>query len=230
MDKPIIKNSAPRPEIKICGLTNIDEAIQCAELGPDAMGFVFFKKSPRNLTLEQARKISLSLPENISRVGVFVNKPWGYIMERVEKCALNAVQLHGMESPDLVDRLMEQGLVVIKCLYVDSQPSIKDVSHYNATGYLVECAKGILPGGNALAWNWERAKKFGTKHPLILAGGLNPENITEAIEKSLPDAVDISSGVERAPGQKDIIKIKAFMEAVSKASINKKNNLRRIFK
>jgi phosphoribosylanthranilate isomerase len=230
MDKTIIKKSSPRPQVKICGLTRVDEAIKCAELGPDAIGLVFFEKSPRNLTLEQARKISLSLPENISRVGVFVNKPWGYIMERVEKCRLNAVQLHGMESPDLVNRLMEQNLVVIKCLYVDSQPSIKDVSHYNATGYLVECAKGILPGGNALAWNWERAKEFGTQHPLILAGGLNLKNITGAIKKSLPDAVDISSGVEKAPGKKNIRKIKAFIETVSKASINKKDNLRRIFK
>jgi len=229
MHKTIIKNSSHTPQVKICGLARVDEAIKCAELGPDAIGLVFFEKSPRNVTIKQARKISLSLPKNISTIGVFVNKPFGYIMERVEKCALNGVQLHGMEGPDLVNQLMEQDLIVIKGLYLDSEPFLKDVSEYNATGYLVECAKGILPGGNALAWNWARAKEFGTQHPFILAGGLTPENISGAIDKSLPHAVDISSGVEKEPGRKDLTKIKAFIEAVSKSSIEDKNNSRRIF-
>ena len=229
MDKTIIKKSFHTPQVKICGLTRVDEAIKCAELGADAIGLVFFEKSARNVTIEQANEISLSLPENISTIGVFVNEPFGYIMERVEKCSLNAVQLHGMEGPDLVNQLMEQGLIVIKCLYLDSEPFLTDVIKYNATGYLVECAKGILPGGNALSWDWARAKDFGKKHPFILAGGLSLENITRAIYKSLPDAVDISSGVEKEPGRKDILKIKAFIEAVSKSSIKKKNSLRRIF-
>jgi len=230
MCKTIIKNSSHTPQVKICGLTRVDEAIECAELGADAIGLVFFKKSVRNVTIEQAKEISLRLPKNISSVGVFVNEPLEYIMERVEKCSLNVVQLHGMERPDLVNRLIEQGLIVIKCLYLDSEPFLKDVSNYNATGYLVECAKGTLPGGNALSWNWARAKEFGMKHPFILAGGLTPENITGAIYKSLPDVVDISSGVEKEPGRKDITKIKAFIEAVSKSSIEDKNNLRKIFK
>jgi len=229
MYKTITKKLSQTPQVKICGLTRVDEAITCAELGLDAIGLVFYEKSLRNVTLEQARKISLSLPENISTVGVFVNEPLEYIMERAEKCGLNAVQLHGREGPDLVNQLIEQGLVVIKCLYLDSEPFLKDVSAYNATGYLVECAKGILPGGNALSWDWARAKDFGIMHPFILAGGLNPENISRAIDASLPDAVDISSGVEKAPGRKDMTKIKAVIKAVSKSSIEKKNNLRRIF-
>ncbi len=228
MHMQIIKNSSP--QVKICGLTRVDEAIKCAELGPDAIGLVFFEKSSRNVTMEQAKEISLHIPKNISLVGVFVNKPLEYIMERVEKCSLNTVQLHGMEKPDLVNMLMEQGLIVIKCLYVDGEPSLKDVFKYNATAYLVECAKGILPGGNALPWNWARAKEFGLKHPFVLAGGLSLENISSAIHKSLPDAVDISSGVENGPGRKDIKKIKAFIEAVSQSSMEEKNKLRRIFK
>ena len=230
MHKTIIKNSSFTPQVKICGLTRVDEAMQCAELGPDAIGLVFFEKSTRNITIEKAKEISLNLPKDISTIGVFVNQPLGYIMERVEKCSLDAVQLHGMEPPDLVNQLMEQDLIVIKCLYVDSRPFLKDVSEYNATAYLVECAKGILPGGNALSWNWARVKDFGINHLFILAGGLKPENIKGAIHKSLPHAVDVSSGVEKAPGRKDITKIKAFIEAVSKSSIVKKNNLRRIFK
>ena len=116
MHETIIKNSSHTPQVKICGLTRVDEAIQCAELRADAIGLVFFEKSPRNVTIEQAKEISLSLPENISTIGVFVNKPFGYIMERVEKCSLNAVQLHGMEGPDLVNQLIEKDLIVIKCL------------------------------------------------------------------------------------------------------------------
>ena len=229
MGKTIIKNPSNTPQVKICGLTRVDEAVKCAELGPDAIGLVFFEKSPRNVTMEQAKKISLSLPKNISTIGVFVDKPFGHIMERVEKCALNGVQLHGMENPDLVRKLIEQDLIVIKCLYLDSRPFLKEASRYNATGYLVECAKGVLPGGNALSWNWSRAEEFGKKHPFILAGGLCPENISSAIDKSRPHAVDISSGVEKEPGRKDITKIKAFIKAVSKSSIEDKNNSRRIF-
>ncbi len=224
------KNQLQTPQVKICGLTRVDEAIKCAELGPAAIGFVFFKKSPRNVSILQAKEISINLPDNISRVGVFVNESFEYIMERVEKCQLNAVQLHGLESPDLVDSLIKEDLIVIKCLYVESEPFLKDVSTFNATGYLVECAKGILPGGNALSWNWGKAKNFGETHPFILAGGLNIENVTEATTSSPPDAVDISTGVESKPGRKDITKIKAFIEAVSQSSIQEKNKLRRIFK
>lgn len=230
MDRTITKKSPHTPQIKICGLTDVDDAIKCAELGTHAIGLVFFEKSPRNVTLEQARKISLSLPETVSTVGVFVNQPLAYIMERVEKCALNAVQLHGMEGPDLVNQLIEQDLVVIKCLYLDSEPSLRAVSSYNATAFLVECARGVQPGGNATPWNWARAKAFGTAHPLILAGGLNLENISRAIRMSRPDAVDISSGVEKERGKKDMTKIKAFIEAVSNASLADKNTLRSIFK
>ena len=116
MNKTIIKNSSYIPQVKICGLTRVDEAMQCAELGPDAIGLVFFEKSTRNITIEKAKEISLNLPKNISTIGVFVDKPFGHIMERVEKCALNGVQLHGMENPDLVRKLIEQDLIVIKCL------------------------------------------------------------------------------------------------------------------
>jgi phosphoribosylanthranilate isomerase len=104
---------------------------------------------------------------------------------------------------------------------------MENASEYNASAFLVECGQGVLPGGNALEWNWGTAKEFGEKHPLILAGGLTADNVSDAITASTPDAVDVSSGVEFKPGRKDIKKVKAFMNAVFKCRIEK--TTRRIF-
>ena len=202
------------PQIKICGITQVDHAIRCAELGADAIGCVFFPKSPRHLTEKKAREISDALPNHVTSVGVFVGKTYQEIMEKVEICNLRAVQLHGNESPELVQRLRAENLIVIKALFIDGTPALDDVASYNASGYIVECSGGPLPGGNALAWNWDKAKALGSEHPLILAGGLSPDNVKQAIQESMPDAVDVSSGVESSPGIKDMDKIKAFIDAV----------------
>lgn len=210
-----------RPQIKICGLTSPDEAVQCAELGADAIGLVFFRKSPRNLSVASAADISRSLPEETSVVGVFVNETYDIIMNRVEACGLTAVQLHGNESPELVDQLLSHHLSVIKVLYIRSEPDITRADSYRSTAFLVECAKGVLPGGNAMAWNWEEATSLSSKKPIIIAGGLTPETVGTAINACKPDAVDISSGVEREPGKKDITKVKEFIRAVSACKIDK---------
>jgi len=215
------------PQIKICGLTRSDEAVKCASLGADAIGLVFLKKSPRYVTPLKARAICKALPNDITAVGVFVNEPFNSLMDIVSTCNIGAVQLHGNEPPKLVTALMDQGLIVIKALYMESKPSNDQVSSYNASAYLVECAKGILPGGNAMSWNWRDAHDFGKKHPLILAGGLTPDNISKAIADSCPDAVDISSGVESTPGKKDIYKVKKFITAVQGCKPDRE--LRRIF-
>ncbi|MBU0991492.1 MAG: phosphoribosylanthranilate isomerase [Proteobacteria bacterium] len=221
-----------RPQIKICGLTRTDEARKCAELGADAIGLVFFKKSPRNLDREQAREIVENLPGHVSTVGVFVNETFDFIMDHVNFCGLSAVQLHGTEPPDLVNRLMDTKLTIIKCLYMENEPFLTDADTYNASAYLVECKKGILPGGNALSWNWGRAKDFGKLHPFILAGGLTHETVRTAISEASPDAVDISSGVESSPGRKDMSKVKSFIEQVFQSSHEDSNDrkiVRRIF-
>lgn len=200
------------PEIKICGLTEQEEAMECARLGADAIGLVFFEKSPRNVSIAQARQISLSLPEGCVGAGVFVNASFSFIMERASGCNLSAVQLHGNESPELVRQLRGEGLTVIKALYLDDAPSIETAHGFSAHAFLVECGKGVLPGGNALSWDWGKARRFGEEHPLVIAGGLSPDNIAEAIRKALPAAVDISSGVESAPGRKDLSKVATFIE------------------
>ena len=210
-----------KPEIKICGLTRANEAVSCAEAGADAIGLVFYPPSPRNLTPQQARDISLTLPEQIARVGVFVDSPVSDILKRIDDCGLTAVQLHGQESPDVVRVLCERGVQVIKALFIHKPPLISEASRYPAATFLVECGKGRLPGGNALTWNWGEVKSFGLSYPLILAGGLRPDTIVQAVFEAGPDAVDVSSGVESSPGRKDIQKVRALIQAISRCSIER---------
>lgn len=215
------------PQVKICGLTRVDEALECVALEADAIGCVFYPKSPRHLTDHLAGEICMAVQERVKTVGVFVNETFSSIMQRVDHCHLNAVQLHGQEPPELVRRLREENLHVIKALFIDGKPSLEDVSSYHASAFLVECGLGRLPGGNALEWNWEQAKSLGEKHPLIIAGGLTPENVCDAIKASAPHAVDVSSGVESVPGRKDPGKVGALISAVSRCSLNK--NSKKIF-
>jgi len=202
------------PQVKICGLTRVDEAQGCVELGAAAIGCVFFPKSPRNVSEEQARSICRSLPPRVCSVGVFVNEGFSAIMGKVERCGLKAVQLHGLESDDLVKKLLGEGVRVIKALFINGTPAPDVVGAYSASAYLVECAGGPLPGGNAKTWDWSSAASLCTQYPVVLAGGLNPENVGEAIKAALPDALDVSSGVESSPGRKDLDKVKRFMEGV----------------
>ncbi len=215
------------PQVKICGLTRVEQALQCVALGADAIGCVFYPKSPRHLTNDRSREICSAVTDHVKTVGVFVNESFSSIMNHVERCHLSTVQLHGQESPETVRRLRNQNLQVIKALFIDGNPSLKDAENYPASAFLVECGQGKLPGGNALQWNWDQAKSFGEKHPLIIAGGLSPENVAHAIKLSSPHAVDVSSGVESSPGHKDIDKVSLFIDAVFRCGINK--NAEKIF-
>ncbi|MDY0222190.1 MAG: hypothetical protein RBR67_13710 [Desulfobacterium sp.] len=238
------RHSREKPLVKICGLTDPLEAVQCQTLGAEAIGLVFFEKSPRNLLIDQARKITLALlPETIT-VGVFVNADYDYIMERVEACRLKAVQLHGQESPELVSRLArtivgsdtgscigsdislgrkpktDSGtrscLRVIKALFAEHKPGFDTAGAYrDAWALLVEDGRGTLPGGNARSWEWDRAGKM-NRDPnlwLILAGGLDPANVRQAVTSVRPDMVDVSSGVELSPGKKDLTLVEKFILA-----------------
>ncbi len=212
----------PTPQIKVCGFTRVEEAGRCAELGVDAIGCVFFPPSPRNVTEERAGEISRAVSSRLTVVGVFVNETFSKIMRKVERCNLSAVQLHGKETPELAARLRAERLIVVKALFINGAPSLERAPDYPDAAFLVECAKGPLPGGNAMAWRWDTAKEFGAGRPLVLAGGLSPGNIQDAILDASPDAVDVSSGVESAPGRKDPEKIKAFVERVRAARVVKK--------
>jgi phosphoribosylanthranilate isomerase/indole-3-glycerol phosphate synthase/phosphoribosylanthranilate isomerase len=203
------------PQIKVCGLTEVDEAIQCAELGADAIGMVFYPPSPRNLSPKAAREIAVNLPRGVRKVGVFVDEPFVQIVNIAQLCGLDFVQLHGCESPEMVDALRLAGLSVIKALFAKKPPFLSQADHYRASAFLVEGGAGeSLPGGTGLGWQWSEAAKPEALRPCILAGGLNPQNVGEAILQFGPDAVDVSSGVESAPGRKDGDKVRAFIEAV----------------
>ena len=210
------------PQIKICGLTEIKDAVQCAYLGADAIGLVFYPKSPRFVSDDRARDICFALPKGIKRVGVFVDETFASIMQKVEKCGIDTVQLHGNESPEIATSLRKEKLIVIKALFHTKKPAFEDAVNYKVSAFLAECGTGALPGGNALSWDWEKAKMISGKYPLILAGGLTPENVSQAVCLCLPDAVDVSSGVESAPGIKDIEKVKLFISMVSACSLAKR--------
>lgn len=202
------------PQVKICGLTRPHEAAACAAMGADAIGLVFFPKSPRNVNSHQAKAVVDALPSATAAVGVFVDADFSFIMSQAEGCGLSMAQLHGRESPRLAECLKAEGLGVMKALFIDGRPTLHDAQGFDVDGYLVECAKGPLPGGNAMAWNWGAARDFGRRHPLVLAGGLSPENIADAIGAGLPAAIDISSGVEASPGRKDLGRVARLLAAV----------------
>lgn len=215
------------PQVKICGLTRVDQAVACVDAGAAAIGFVFFKQSPRNVSTKKARTIAEELPRGIARVGVFVDESYDFIVQRVTACGLTCVQLHGTETPELIMRLQSAGVRVIKSLFSNRHPNLQEADGYGADAYLAECGTGPLPGGNAKAWNYTDARDLGRSHPLILAGGLSLDTVSHAIRSACPDAVDVSSGVEACPGTKDIGLVIQFIQAVLS---NKHNNpLRRIF-
>ena len=210
----VVKQARAFPQVKICGLTRPDEAAACADMGADAIGLVFFSKSPRNITRAAARTVVDALPQSVAAVGVFVNTSFTFIMDRVIHCGLSMVQLHGQESPELLARLKAEGVGVIKALFVDGAPGIADANKYRVDAFLAECAKGPLPGGNAMAWDWGAVRDFAHQSPLVLAGGLSPGNVQDAICACRPWAVDVSSGVEASPGRKDIRKVERLLAAV----------------
>lgn len=218
---PANSASMPSPQVKICGLTRPGEAEACANAGVDAIGYIFYPPSPRSLSAEAAGRITSILPDNVCPVGVFVNEPYEVIMKVAETAALCAVQLHGHETPALVQRLQTAGLKVIKALFFNGTPSFEAIHQYTADAFLVECVGGPLPGGNALSWNWSAASALSAKHPVVLAGGLAPDNIAAAIDAARPDAVDVSSGVEHQPGRKDLTKVAALCAAIARSHLER---------
>jgi phosphoribosylanthranilate isomerase len=203
------------PQIKICGLTDPDEARAVADCGADAIGLVFHPPSPRHVGLDRASEIVAALPGHVAAVGVFVNPAAADLDRAVDACGLRAVQLHGAEPPEFIANVRRRGdLRVIKALFTTRSPGLTDAERYAVDGFLVECGSGKLPGGNAETWNWALAEPFGRSHPLVLAGGLDPVTVGPAIGAALPDAVDASSGLERSPGRKDPAKVDAFIRAV----------------
>jgi len=204
-------------QVKICGLTRVAEAVACAQAGARAIGCVFYSGSPRHVDTAVAAEIRRALPPGIACVGVFVDESFRNVMRIVDRTGFAAVQLHGNETPEFAARLNRERIFVIKALFLNRAPGIAEAPQFPASVFLVECGKGPLPGGNARTWNWGEAAPFGERHPLILAGGLTPENAAQAVRAASPDAIDVSSGVEAGPGRKDLRKVEQLIAAVSAA-------------
>lgn len=201
-------------KIKICGFTQAENAKQACLLGIDAIGLVFYDKSPRNVEVEAANEIINALPPFINRVGLFVNADSTFIDEVLCEVPLDTLQFHGEESPE---ECKQYGVPFIKALRVNDKTNIASMAkkYSKASGLLLDSFKESSYGGTGESFEWSLAKvKVDT--PIILAGGLNHETVSEAINIVKPYAVDVSSGVESSKGVKDIDKIKQFIRQVNK--------------
>jgi phosphoribosylanthranilate isomerase len=197
--------------IKICGITNIADALKAVELGADALGFNFYPKSPRFVSEEAAREIIRKLPPFLVLVGIFVNEPSEMIRKILESTGIQAIQLQGDESPDFCSQFSQP---IIKAIRIKDQNSMKTIEDYRVSALLLDCYSPGHYGGSGKAFDWSlavEARKYGR---IILAGGLGPDNITEAIREVKPYGVDVCSGVEKEPGKKDHKKLKAFIQTV----------------
>lgn len=199
--------------IKICGITNLEDALLAADLGADAVGFIFYPGSPRAVDAETVKSITDKLPLFLTRVGVFVDENPVEIRRVADYCHLDLAQLHGNESPAFASN---PGINVIKSFRLKGAEDLDVLPEYSASSYafLLDTYHPDKMGGTGQTFNWDwarAAKKAG--RPIILSGGLTPENVAEAIRQAEPDAVDISSGVEASPGKKDPYKLARFIEA-----------------
>ena len=203
-------------KIKICGITNLEDAKAAIDFGADALGFVFFRESPRAISPQKAALIIAKLPAFTTTVGVVVDKPLDEIQNIVNETGIDVIQLHGDESPESC-RLQRR---VIKGIRVKSLESLEPLKSYQdlVSAFLLDTYAPHMPGGTGQAFNWDiaiEAKNFGR---IILAGGLTPENISEAIRRVNPYAVDVSSGVELVKGKKDLQKMRIFIERARSAT------------
>jgi phosphoribosylanthranilate isomerase len=205
-----------KTQVKICGVTNVADALVAAAAGADMIGLNFYADSPRFISVPTAAEISRALPPFVLRVGVFVNPAEELVMRAIGECHLSLLQFHGDEPSDFCTQF---GLMSVKALRVQNAESLKQLENFNTDAFLLDAHSKSGFGGTGEKFNWDlavEAQKFGK--PIFLAGGLTPENVAEAIRQVRPFAVDVSSGVESVPGKKDAAKVKAFIEAVRRTS------------
>jgi phosphoribosylanthranilate isomerase len=203
--------------IKICGITNLEDALLAAALGADALGFIFYAQSPRAVGPETARAIIAHLPPFVAAVGVFVDEDAAVVQDLAARVRLDWVQLHGAESPDYCRSL---GPRVIKGFRIQDATSLGELAPYRdaAQAFLLDTYKKGQVGGTGESFDWHLAREAKKYGPIILAGGLSAANVARAIAAARPAAVDAASGTEAAPGRKDPAKLRAFFTAVRSVS------------
>jgi phosphoribosylanthranilate isomerase len=201
-------------KIKVCGITNYDDAAMVLDHGADALGFNFFSRSPRCVTPAEARSIISRLPVFAVAVGLFVNvEDPRQVIATATAAGIQVVQLHGDESPEYCGELKAWPL--IKALRIDNQGIRENLNEYqHVRSFLLDVRDDVLFGGTGRSFDWKLARDLKSSRPVILAGGLGPENVREAVRVARPYGVDVCSGVEIAPGRKDPEKMRAFMNEV----------------
>jgi len=199
--------------IKICGITNIDDALEAVSLGVGALGFIF-APSPRRVDESAARGIIRHLPFSVWKVGIFVNEELKQVRRIAEDCGLDAVQLHGQEPPEYCRQIP---LWVIKAIGVKGVGSVNEMERYSCASILLDTPGTERAGGTGKAFCWEIALEARKRRNFILSGGLNPMNVYQAVQKVRPIGVDVCSGVEKIPGKKDRSKMIQFVEEVKRA-------------
>ena len=197
--------------VKICGITNLGDGLAAAQAGADALGFVFWERSPRHVAIDVAADIIRQLPALVVKVGVFVDAPADLVVRAITECGLNLLQFHGEEPPEYCAQF---GLMSMKAFRIRDAASLDKLSDYPTDAWLLDAYTPGKPGGTGERFDWDLAVAAGKLgRPIFLAGGLTPENVAEAVRRVKPYGVDVSSGVEAAPGKKDQAKVRAFIQA-----------------
>ncbi|MCF8473250.1 MAG: phosphoribosylanthranilate isomerase [Emcibacter sp.] len=214
---------------KICGLTTPESLKAAIRTGARYVGFVFFEKSPRNLTAENAQKLAAMVPKSVVKTGVFVDPDDDFLGHILEHISLDLIQLHGSESPERIKAIKTQfNIPVMKAISVSEKSDIDRAKQYESVADMLlfdakppPSQNEALPGGNGLQFDWSLISGTDWTISWMLSGGLDPQNVAEAIGISGANIVDVSSGVEDRPGHKSIPKIMAFMKAVTDNKDNK---------
>lgn len=197
--------------VKICGITRVEDATVAVSLGATAVGFIFWPGSPRRVAPADAAAIGAALPQEVWKVGVFVDAPPDHIRRVIEEARLTAVQLHGNETPAAAAALNARVIKAIALEHVDSPEALDD---WRGVPILLDANDPVRKGGTGRTIDWHRAAEIAARHDIILAGGLRPGNVAEAIARVRPSGIDVSSGVEASPGVKDHDKLRSLFEAL----------------
>ena len=199
-------------KVKVCGITNPEDARVAADAGADAIGLVF-AESPRRVSVERAREIAAALPEGVLKVGVFVDAEPGEVLRIAREVGLDYAQLHGDEPPEALAEIRDGGVGVMKALRVRNAEALAAVERYEADLFLLDAWSAEARGGTGERFDWELAKSFKGRDNIVVSGGLSPENVREAIEFFEPYGVDASSSLEDRPGKKNGERVRRFVGA-----------------
>ncbi len=203
--------------VKICGITNVPDALAAIDAGANLLGFNFYEKSPRCVTESEAAKIRPQLPRKVKAVGIFVNSPSADIAALCKSLKLDAAQLHGDETPAMVAELA-RSIDVIKAFRVEPEFPLGTLDEYpEAFGFLFDAAHTGQYGGSGRTTDWDVARRAAMDRRIILAGGLKVENVAAAVRIVRPYGIDVASGVESAPGRKDHSRLREFIQEVRRA-------------